>query len=255
MRKNFKLFLFITILITSIVFYSGCIDSENEIDPALQKFKDAGKIVVGTSTPYEPMEYIDEQGNIVGFDIDLANAIALDIGVELEIKDMDFDSLIDSVASGEIDIAIAAITINLERSEKVLFSNPYLNAGQIIIVNASNNEISSPEDLENKKVGVQNGTTSKDEAEKYTNSSFVITYDNYSTAIDQLLNGVIDAIVIDYPAGFGLSTKNDDIKIVGNPFTNELYGIAMKKGETALKDKINDIIKSDIITALEAKWF
>lgn len=255
MHKNFKLSLLISILTITIVFHSGCIDSRNEVDPAIQKIKDTGKIVVGTSTPYEPMEYINEDGDIVGFDIDLARAIALDIGVELELIDMDFDSLITSVVSGEIDIAIAAITINLERSEKVLFSNPYFNAGQIIIVNVNNTNISKPEDIQNKKVGVQNGTTSQIEAEKYTNSSLVFTYPDYSIAVDELLNGFIEVIIIDYPAGSSLVKNNKNIKIVGNPFTTEWYGIAIKKENNALKDKIDRIINSGIINVLEERWF
>lgn len=256
MHKNFKLFLFITIFITSIVFYSGCINSETKIDSALQKFKNAGKIVAGTCTPYEPMEYIDEQGDIVGFDIDLAKAIADSLGVELEIKNYpDFNMTIfeNELDNGYVDIIIAAITITVERSEQVLFSNPYFNAGQIIIVNATNNEISTPEDLENKKVGVQIGTTSESEAEKYTNSS--VLYNDYSVAVDELVYGFIDAIVIDYPAGSALVKENDNLKIVGDPFTNEWYGIAMKPGEDALKNKINDIINSDVITSIEEKWF
>lgn len=255
MRKNFKLFLAVLILVFSVVFYSGCISSEDEIDPAIQKIKDAGKLVVGTSTPYEPMEYIDEQGTVVGFDIDLAKEIANSLDVEVEIIDMDFDLLIDSVVSEDIDIAIAAITINLERSEQVLFSNPYLNAGQVVVVNESNIDINSPEDLNGSRVGVQIGTTSQQEAEKYTNLSLVITFSDYSTALNYLLNGSINAIVIDYPATVGLVKNNEEIKIVGTPFTDELYGVAIKKGETALKNEIDKIINSDSISSLEEKWF
>jgi len=255
MHKNFRPWLTVIVLLFAIVFYSGCISSEDEVDLTIQEIKNSGKLVVGTSTPYGPMEYTDEQGNIVGFDIDLAQEIASSLDVELEIKDMDFDLLIDSVVAGDVDIAIAAITINLERSQKVLFSNPYLNAGQVVIVNASNNDINSPEDLANKKVGVQNGTTSQQEAEKYTNVSLVIPFDNYSTAVTQLADGNIDVIIIDYPAGFGLVKNNEEIKIVGNPFTDELYGIAMNKGETGLKDEIDKVIASGSIDTLKEKWF
>jgi ABC-type amino acid transport substrate-binding protein len=255
MHKNLKLFLLIIILVNIFVFCSGCIDSQNDVDPALQKIKDAGKLVLGTSTPYEPMEYVDEYGDIVGFDIDLAHAIADSLGVDLEIRDMDFDILLNKVISGEIDIAIAAITINSERSEKVSFSKPYFNAGQIVIVNLSNENITSPEKLYDKKVGVQNGTTSKQEAEVYTNSSLVITFDDYSEAVDQLINGNIDAVIIDYPAGFALVSEYDNLKIVGDPFTNEFYGVAIKNGNTALKTKIDTIINSYIIDDIKEKWF
>jgi polar amino acid transport system substrate-binding protein len=168
---------------------------------------------------------------------------------------MDFDLLIDAVANGEVDIAIAAITITNEREEKVAFSNPYLNAGQVIITNESDQEISIPEDLEDKKVGVQNGTTSEEEALKYTNETNVIKYNDYIEAVTNLEAGTIDAIIIDRPAGIGLTKDNSNIKIVGNPFTNELYGIAIKKGESALKTEINKVIASGIIDTFETKWF
>lgn len=254
MQKIFKLFLLVLILFSFIIF-PGCMNSEDEIDPTIKEIKNAGKLIVGTSTPYEPMEYADDQGKIVGFDIDLAQEIASSLDVELEIKDMDFDLLLDSVVSGDIDIAIAAITINVERSEKVLFSNPYLNAGQVIVVNDSNADIKSPEDLNGSKVGVENGTTSQQEAEKYTNSSLVIDFDNYSAALDGLVRGEVQAIIIDYPAGFGLVRNNEEIKVIGNPFTDELYGVAIKKGETSLKNKIDEIINSGTIDVLKDKWF
>jgi polar amino acid transport system substrate-binding protein len=150
---------------------------------------------------------------------------------------------------------IAAITITTERAEQVLFSNAYLNAGQVIIVNEFNQNISIPDDLENKSVGVQSGTTSEAEALKYTNSSLVKVYDHYLEARADLIAGEIDAIIIDYPAGLGLIKNISGLKIVGEPFTDELYGIAVKKGEQALKTEIDDLIASSEIKELEAKWF
>lgn len=254
MQKILKLFLLVLIL-CSFIFFSGCIGPEDETDPTIQKIKNAGKLVVGTSTPYEPMEYIDDQGNIVGFDIDLAQEIASALDVELEIVDMNFDDLIGSVVSGDVDIAIAAITINLERSEQILFSNPYLNAGQVVIFNESKENIISPEELNGSRIGVQNGTTSQKEAEKYTNASLVFDFDDYSIAVEGLLNNSLDALIIDYPAGFGLVQNNEGIKIVGNPFTDELYGVAINKGETVLKNEIDEVINSEVINNLEEKWF
>ncbi len=254
MNKKIKLPFTTIICFFLILSISGCINQEETLDPTIERIKDAGKLVVGTSTPYEPMEYKDETGNIVGFDIDIANEIANQLGVETDIRDMDFDLLIDAVANGEVDIAIAAITITTEREERVAFSNPYLNAGQVIITNESNQEINIPEDLKDKKVGVQNSTTSEEEALKYTNETNVIKYNDYIEAVTNLEAGTIDAVIIDRPAGIVLAKDNSNIKIVGNPFTNELYGIAIKKGESALKTEINKVIASGIIDTFEAKW-
>ncbi len=241
-----------TILLIS---FSGCIYQTEELDPTIQRIKDAGKLLVGTSTPYEPMEYIDINGDIVGFDIDIAEAIATALGVELEIKDMEFNDILFAVQNGSVDISIAAITITLERSEKTLFSNAYINAGQVIIVNETNEDIGGPNDLDNKTVGVQNGTTSEDEAFKYTNSTLVKKYDDYDEALQHLIAGDLDAIIIDYPAGLGLIKETAGLEIVGDPFTDELYGVAMKKGENALKTEIDKVIADIDIDSLGNKWF
>ena len=255
MYKKIMVAVSLGICLFLVISFSGCVNQEEKIDPAIQKIKDAGKLIVGTCTPYEPMEYIDENGDIVGFDIDVAREIAKALGVKLEIEDMAFDDLLDAVEDGSVDIAIAAITITLERSEQVLFSNAYLNAGQVIIVNETNKDINSEEDLENKIVGVQDGTTSEKEALKYTNSSLVKSYNNYTGALEAILAGEIDAIVIDYPAGVGLIKDTLGLEIVGDPFTNELYGIAMKKGKSALKTEIDKVIASISIEELGNKWF
>jgi polar amino acid transport system substrate-binding protein len=227
-----------------LISFAGCIGPEETLDPTIKRIKDAGKLLVGTHAPYAPMEYFDENGDIIGFDIDIAEMIAEKLDVELEIKN-----------HGEVDMIIAAITITTERAEQVLFSNAYLNAGQVIIVNEFNQNISIPDDLENKSVGVQSGTTSEAEALKYTNSSLVKVYDHYLEARADLIAGEIDAIIIDYPAGLGLIKNISGLKIVGEPFTDELYGIAVKKGEQALKTEIDDLIASSEIKELEAKWF
>lgn len=243
-------------LLIFLVAISGCTEKKEADDTTIQQIKDSGKLVVGTDYPYEPMEYIDETGEVVGFDIDIANLIADELGVDVEIRDIDFDYLLDAVENGSVDIAIAAITITIERSEKVLFSNPYLNAGQIVIINASNEDIYSEEDLKGKTVGVQSGTTSKDVAVVYTeNLSLVVIYNDYVYALENLTAGSIDAIVIDYPAGVGLIRDNPDVEIVGDPFTDELYGIAIKKGETELKALVDKVLSSISISTLENKWF
>jgi len=255
MHKKILLMSSLVVCMLLFVSFSGCVEEKDTTDPTIKRIKNAGKLVVGTSTPYEPMEYVDDNDDIVGFDIDIAQAIADSLDVELEIVDMAFDDLLDAVDDGTVDVSIAALTITIERSEKVLFSNAYLNAGQIIIVNVSNDDINKPEDLENKIVGVQNGTTSEDEALKYTDESKVLTYDDYTEALTDILAETIDAIVIDYSAGVGLIKGYDSLEIVGDPFTDELYGVAMKKGESALKAEIDKVISSIDIGDLEDKWF
>jgi len=243
------------------VSFSGCLDEEDKMGPTLKRIKDAGKIMVGTSTPFEPMEYIDD-GVYVGFDIDLAEEIAEHLGVVVEIVDYteydDFEDILDYVANGDVDIMIAAITINLERAKRVDFSTGYLNAGQVIIINESNKDIITPEDLSDLNVGVQSGTTGEEEALKYTH--FVRGYgEEFTTdAPINLTSGEIDAIIVDYPVGAILIKDNSDLKIVGDPFTSEYYGIAIKQGETALQKELNTVINqlesSGEMQVLKDKW-
>jgi len=257
MNKKIKLVFTTIVCFFLILFIPGCINQEESLDPTIQSIKDRGTLIVGTSAPYEPMEYKDENGEYVGFDIDIANEIANQLEVDIEVVNMEFNESVfaDALNNEEVNIIIAAITITNEREELVSFSNPYLNAGQVIVTNESSQEINIPENLKDKKVGVQIGTTSKEEALIYTNETNVIKYSNYTEAVNGLKAGAIDAIIIDRPAGIGLTKDNQNIKIVGDPFTNELYGIAIKKGESALKTEINNVIASGIIDTLEKKWF
>ena len=255
MHKKIMMVGSLALFLLMLISLSGCVDQTGEIDPTIQRIKDAGKLVVGTSTPYEPMEFVDVNGDIVGFDIDIAEAIATALEVEIEIKDMAFDDLLVAVENGSVDISIAAITITVERSEQVLFSNAYMNAGQVIVVNETNEDIGGPEDLENKTVGVQNGTTSEVEALKYTNSTLVKIYDDYTEALEDLFVGELDAIIIDHSAGVGLLKDATGAEIAGDPFTDELYGVAMKKGEAGLKTEIDRIIAETNINALGVRWF
>ena len=241
-----------------VLLVSGCITQEEAKDPTILRIKQAGKIVVGTAATYEPMEYVNDKGEIVGLDIDIAKEIASDLGVDLEIRDMEFDKLIDAVSKGEVDMIIAAITITQERAEKVSFSIPYFNAGQVIVVREENHDIKGPEDLRGKRIGVEAGTTSEKEALKYTDSSLVKSYESYDPLLADLKAGNIDALIIDYPAAKSAVRRVDGFKIVGNPFTDEFYGIAVRKGEQALLNEINKVItrlkQTGKLKELEDKW-
>jgi len=247
--------------IVLLIFFAGCTGSNQE-DPTIKRIKEAGVLKVGTCTPFEPMEYVDENGDILGFDIDVAKEIAMHLGVKIEVIDYPdlFDNISAPLENGEVDMVIAAITKTADRSMQVLFSRPYLNAGQIIVVNASDMDIKSEIDLFNKTVGVQKDTTGEEEALKYTNNaSQVMSYLNYELALIDLIAGKIDAIVIDYPSGVALIKDKPGLKLVGVPFTNEFYGIAVKKGENALVAEIDSVIVSLIATGkmkeFEEKWF
>jgi polar amino acid transport system substrate-binding protein len=261
MHKKSVILVGISIFLVLSISFSGCLEDEEKLDPTIKRIQNSGKLIVGTSTPYEPMEYI-ENGEYVGFDVELAEKIAEHFGVTVEIVDYtdyeDFEDILDYVTNGDVDIMLAAITINLERSQRVDFSVGYLNAGQVIIVNESNEDIITPDDLEGLSVGVQSGTTGEEEAFKYTEN--VIGYgENFtSNATLSLISGKIDAIIVDYPVGATLIKNNSKLKIIGDPFTSEYYGIAIKKGEASLQNELNTVISnlenSGEMQELRDKW-
>ncbi|MBU0758364.1 MAG: ABC transporter substrate-binding protein [Nanoarchaeota archaeon] len=239
-------------------------DNEGLTDSSLLDIKEKGTLIVGTDAPYGKMEFFDESGEIVGIDIDVTKKIADEIGVQLVVRDYEWDALFDAVKSGEIDIAVSSITVTPERSEEMLFSVPYFNGGQVIIVREENKEIRIKEGLKDMKIGVQTDTTGQYEAEKFSGS--VTAYDSYeipeenprSGMIYDLTAGHLDAIILDYVAGIDVINLEPGLMIVGEPFTQEFYGIATKKDNLALISEINQVLGTMIwageIREISNKW-
>jgi polar amino acid transport system substrate-binding protein len=260
--KKINLF-FISILIVLLmggfIYYGFLIPvgKEKAPDPKMREIITRGKILVGTEAAYPPMEFLDEAGNFLGFDIDLAKEIAFDLGVGVEFKNIPWAEIFDSVIEGKVDMIISAITITPERMEFLSFSDPYFNTGQVI-VGQKDSLIKGIEDLQGKALGVQEGTTSEEEAKKYTGPFLVKSYANYTLAKEALFQGEIEAIIIDYPAGLGMVAEDENLKIIGEPFTQEFYGVAVQKGQEVLLTKINQTIRrlkqTRELKVLEEKW-
>lgn len=228
--------------------------------PEIAEVKNKGKIVVGTDATYPPLEYKNEKGEIVGFDLDLAKEIAGGMKVDLEVKNISFDKIFSALEKGEIDLIISSVTITSERQKTMDFSTPYLNAGQVVVVNKDNQEIMDIHDIKESLVGVQSSTTSEEEALKYTDKGNVKKYPDYVLAKTDLLAGKIDAIIIDYPAGISLSQDSGgELKVIGKPFTSEFYGVVVAKGKSGLVGVVDDIIaklkKSGRLSEIENTWF
>lgn len=218
-----------------------------------------GKLVVATDATYPPLEYVDNDGNMVGFDIDLIKAIAKELKKEVEIKNISFDNIFSDLEKGEVDVIISAVTITSERQKTMNFSAPYFNAGQIIVANKSS-QITNQDDLKDKFVGVQNDTTSETEGEKYVDKGKLKIYKDYDVALENMKLGEIEAMIIDYPAGVSIVKSNDQlVKIVGKPFTSEFYGIAIAKDNQDLLSDINLVLaklkKTGYLDKLSHTWF
>lgn len=207
------------------------------------------KLIVGTEAGFAPYEYM--KGNeVVGIDMDIAKAIADEMGKELEIKNMDFDGALAAVQSGKVDFVAAGVSISPEREEAMDFSNEYVNSTEVIVVNKENPAVTpageelAGSDLDGKVVAVQQGNiadiwvSNKDNC----NPKEVKRYTKFAQAAEDLKNGKIDCIVMDqYPAE-ELVAANDTLTTLDGTLFEDKYAIAVKKGNKELLDKINKVI-------------
>jgi polar amino acid transport system substrate-binding protein len=217
------------------------------------------KVRVATDATWPPFESVDEQSKeIVGFDIDLMNAIAKAGGFQVEYVNVPWDSLLAGMAQCQYDASISAMTITDERKQSFSFSDPYFEAGQIVSVQIGNTDITGKDSLSGKRVGVQNGTTGDIEVQNIS-GAVRTPYDDIALAFQDLMNGQLDAVVADNPLALGYVGKNaDKLKTVGTVFTDEYYGVAVCKTNTDLLNKINKGLakaKADgVIEQLTTKW-
>jgi len=222
--------------------------------------KASDALVVATDAAFPPFEFVDEDTKeIVGFDIDLMNAIAEKAGLDITYKNVSWDPLLAGMADCQYDMAISGMTITAERAEQFSFSDPYINAGQIVAVQIGNDTIGGPDDLVGATIGAQIGTTGAMEAEAIADSTVKI-YDTYELAFLDLANGQIDAVVADYPTAVAFVNQNaDSLKVVGEVFTDENYGIAFCKDNNELISQVNaalaELISEGFIDELVVEWY
>jgi len=203
--------------------------------------EDLGPVVIGLNAEYPPFENVDEDGNLVGFDVDLMTAIAEEAGFEFEWVNTRWDGIFVALASGEFDAVISAATITEERAETVNFSDPYFDAGQAITVRDDNTDILGPDDLSGVKVGVQLGTTGDIWLSEETDAE-VVRYDENTLAFQALANGDVDAAVADNTTAIEIVKANPEmnLKFLPDVYTKEQYGIAVNKDRTDLLEAINE---------------
>jgi polar amino acid transport system substrate-binding protein len=219
------------------------------------------KIVVATDATWPPMEFVNEDKEIVGFDIDLMRMVAEEAGFEVEFKNTAWDGIFAGLGNENYDAVISSVTITEERKENMDFSVPYLNAGQVLIVRKETTGVTTLEDLKGERVGAQIGTTGSMEVNKVDGVE-LRNYDELGLAIEDLANGRIEGVVADTPIAADYALQNDNykdkLKITGEPFTEEYYGVAVKKGNTEVLEMINEglekVLDSGKVEELKDKW-
>lgn len=216
---------------------------------ALQAIKSKGKLVIGTSADFPPYEFHSKangKDEIVGIDIDIAKQVAQDLGVELEIKDMDFDGLLVALQADKVDMVFSGMTPTAERKENVDFSDMYYTVKQTFIVRSGDeSKYKSTDDLKNKTIGVQKGSVQEKMAQGIFDAANIKSLSKVTDLVLDLKNNKVDAILLETPVAEFNSKKNEGIALTSIVLNDPDggYAIAMKKGQTELQTEVNKSIK------------
>lgn len=196
-----------------------------------------GVLVMGTNATFPPYEYYDGD-EIVGIDQEIAAAVAEKLGLELEIKDMDFGSIVTAVQTDKVDIGLAGMTVTEERLENVDFSDSYATGVQVIIV-PEDSDIASADDLEGKQIGVQENTTGHIYCSDDYGEDHVTAYTAGANAIEALKIGKVDCVVIDNEPAKAFVAVNEGLKILETEYITEDYAAAVSKDNPELLEAVN----------------
>lgn len=218
-----------------------------------------GKLVTCTHLPYEPFQF--QQGDeIVGFDVDVVDAIAEDLGVEQEIVDTPFETIQsgEDLNAGKCDLAAAGMTITDVREENLDFSDPYFEATQALLTTKGSG-YASLEDLAGKKLGVQSGTTGSDYATENATDAELVTFEDLGLLLTAVQSGQVDAGINDNGVLYDFANQNDDVEVTAEFDTGEQYGIGVRTENTALLEQVNatlERIRDDgTYDAIYEEWF
>ena len=222
----------------------------------------ADTIRFATEASYPPFEFVDANNNIMGFDVDLANALCKEMNASCTFTNQAFDSLIPSLKFRRFDAVMAGMDITPEREKQVLFSKPYYDNSALFI--ARKGQVADVAALKGKRVGVQNGTTHQKYLTDRHSDITTVPYDSYQNAILDLKNGRIDAVFGDTAVVNEWLKQNQTLAAVGDKVTDKAYfgtglGIAVRQGNSALQEKFNaalDKVKADgTYKTIYSKWF
>jgi polar amino acid transport system substrate-binding protein len=244
MRTRFTALLAALAIIAMGAFVAGCGDDDDDGGDGgggdLGLIQE-GQLLVGTDTPYPPFE-IGQPPNISGYDIEVVNAVAENLGLEVTYQDTSFDTIFRDLSQGKFDAVVAATTITPEREQKVDFSDPYYAADQALVVTPGS-DIATVEDLAGATVGAQDGTTGEAYANDETDASDVRGFPEGPDAIQALKAGQVDATIIDQPVAQDALEKEGGIEIPTIIPTGELYGIPFAQDNDALRERVNEALK------------
>lgn len=214
---------------------------------------------VATEPAFPPFEFLDQANQLQGFDIDLMNELGKRLGLSIHYIQIPFDGLMPMLEAVTVDAAISAITITPERAAVVDFSRPYFKSGLAIAVRQNTNDIETLADLQGRTVAIKLGTTGADIAATI-NPIRTVTFDSTELSLQELANGNVDAVINDAPATLGLiaSGQVSGIKLVGEPLTQEYYGIGLPQqsaNRPLIDQAIAALIADGTYEQIYRRWF
>ncbi|GGM61960.1 glutamate-binding protein [Longimycelium tulufanense] len=223
----------------------------NADKPLLDRVKESKKLTIGIKYDQPGLGRRTPDGKFQGFDVDVAKYVAKELGVDesaITFKETPSAQRENMIEKGEVDFIVATYSITDARKKKVSFAGPYFIAGQDLLIRAEDNEITGPDSLNGKKLCSVKGSTPAQKIQKdYSHEAQLQEYGGYSECITQLLNGTVDAVTTDDVILAGYATQNSGkFKLVGKPFTEERYGIGLRKDDKAGRDAINKAIQKMI---------
>lgn len=244
--KKIKVLLSCVVIIAISIVFVGCsgeTKQDDSSDDTWAKVQDSGKLVVGLCAAYPPFESRNEKtGDIEGFDVDIANALGKELGVDVEIKDAEWQALLGGLNKGDFDILITCMSVKEAAVENVNMSDPYYQLNQVVVVKDDNNSIKSKDDLKDKVIGVQLGSASEKSVDDMGGFKEVKRYNYNPEAFIDLENDRIDAVVVGYPYAVNYLKENDGFKIIDDTVGSEDIVMVMRNGEDELTKRVNEAL-------------
>lgn len=244
-----------------LLIVTSCTNNKATADDSLQRVLDSKQLVLGLDENFPPMGYTDESGEIVGFDIDMAQEVCDRLGVTLVKQPIEWDAKEDELNNGRIDCIWNGMSVSPEREASMCLSKPYLR-NELVLVVTSDSDIYSVQDIKDKKIGVQSGSTTQDviSVSELAKENTIVTLNDNLDLLQNLKQGDVDVTLIDsVNAYYYISMSDERFFVLPDSLKDEVLAIGFRKGDKALCDKVQDIIsdmKADgTLKDISTKWF
>ena len=239
MKRIFALILASLMLMASL---AGCAGSKDGKDDGKAQLVEKGKLIMSTNAAFPPYEMTDDNGNFIGIDVEIAKAVAEKLGLELVIDDMEFDAALLAVQQNKSDIVMAGVSVTADRQKVMEFSDSYATGVQVVIVKEGSDV--TMDNLGDKMIGTQRGTTGYIYASDTPENGgygedHVTAYDNGAVAVQALMNGQVDCVIIDKAPAMEYVKANPGLKLLEGSWVEEQYAIGIDKGNTKLLEDVN----------------